>query len=97
MLSIFQICEVSNLIERVKEIVANDKKILFLPKSDELYYDSFKYMFGDCIVRVDEGFESYNELANIINENVEEVYFVNFQNVYRKLLPAIDKKVKRNV
>ena len=83
------------MIERIKEIIARSNKLVLLPKSDELYYDCFNYMFGDCIVRLDENFDNYNELSSIINENIEEFYFVNFQNVYRKLLPNIGKKVKK--
>ena len=34
--------------------------------------------------------------VEIINDKMEELYFVNFQNMYRKLLPCVDKKIMKN-
>lgn len=84
------------MIERIKEIVAVSDKLVLLPKSDAVYYDSFKYMYGDCVILVDDSFDDFSEFSEIINESVSELYFANFNNLYRKLLPSINKKVVKN-
>lgn len=81
--------------EQIEKCLSNSNKLLLLPKSDELYYDCFKYMYGDCVVLIDDSCESNVEIIDLINTNVDELYFVNFQNLYRKLLPSIDKKIKK--
>lgn len=84
------------MLEEVKRIASNSKKLVLLPESDILYADCLKYMYGDCVVLSIDSFDKINDLVEIINDKMEELYFVNFQNMYRKLLPCVDKKIKKN-
>ena len=86
------------MIEDIIKMIENSKeRIVFLPKSDILYLDSFKYMYGDCIAIIDNSLTEYSDIVDKLNQsNIKEMYFTNFPNIYRKILPELDRKITKN-
>ena len=77
-----------NTIKRCKD------KILFLPKSDIEYSVPFKYMYGDIIALIDDSVTDYMSIVDEINKStIKEIYIVNFPNIYRKMLPGLNKDI----
>ncbi|MBP3920866.1 MAG: hypothetical protein J6D28_04800 [Bacilli bacterium] len=84
------------MIDKIKKILSNKKSIVLLPESDKLYYECLNYMFDNAVILVDERFEDYNLLVNEINSKAEKIYFVNFFNLYRNILPGVNKNIEKN-
>jgi len=84
------------MLEEIKRVVSSNKKLLLLPKSEKEYYDCFKYMYGDCVIIIDDLFSDYNSLVGLLNEKVDELYMVNFHYLFRKILPNLNKSIIKN-
>lgn len=84
------------MIDRINSIISDKKSIVFLPESDKLYYECLNYMFDNTVVLIDEKFEDYTLLVNEINNNAQKIYFINFLNLYRKILPGLNKNIEKN-
>lgn len=83
------------MLDKLKKIIEHNEKIVFLPKSDELYLDAFSDMYGKCIVFDESDVNDYKKIVDEINSSkLKEIYFVNFINTYRKVMPEINKKIK---
>ena len=69
------------------------KTILILPSSKNNILDYIKHKFSfDKIILLDDKADEQT-ILNLIN-NFEEIYFVDFENIYRKILPNISFKKK---
>ena len=79
------------------DIINKNKKIVFLPKPDKEYYNAFSNMYGECFVFDDNDISDYKLIVDKINNSsLAEIFFVNFTNIYRKIMPEISKKIKIN-
>lgn len=83
------------MLDKIKQNIQYEKQLVIIPKSEEIYTDVFKYMYGDCIFIIDDLFNDYSDIVEIINHNVNKIYFINFHQSYRKILPELNKNIHK--